>query len=114
VQLKLLLPPSEIEEGLGDRATGAVRRYCINLIPYNQREWRATWLAGLSSLWIGISIAVIGYLLVIYAGALVGPSGNVNLVASTTGWVLVWVGFGFPLDTIPLHPSGVLAAEPRP
>ena len=104
VQLKLLLPPSEIEEGLGDRMTGALRRYCIHRITYNQRERRATWLGGLTSLWVGIPIAFIGYLLVIYAGALVGPSGNVNLVASTTGWVLVWVGFWFPLDTILFTP----------
>jgi hypothetical protein len=41
---------------------------------------------------------------VIYAGALVGPSGNINLVASTTGWVLVWVGFWFPLDTMLFTP----------
>jgi hypothetical protein len=106
VKLRLLLPPSEIEEGLGDRVSGALRRYCIHRITYNQRERRATWLGGLSSLWIGIPIAVIGYLLVIYAGALVGPSGNVNLVASTTGWVLVWVGFWFPLDTILFTPLG--------
>ena len=42
----------------------------------------------------------------IHAGALVGPSGNANLVASTTGWVLVWVGFWFPLDTILFTPLG--------
>jgi len=104
VKLKLLLPPSEIEEDLGDRVTGALRRYCTHRITYNQRERRATWLGGLSSLWVGVPIAFIGYLLVIYAGALVGPSGNVNLVASTTGWVLVWVGFWFPLDTILFTP----------
>jgi len=104
VKLKLLLPPSEIEEDLGDRVTGALRRYCTHRITYNQRERRATWLGGLSSLWVGVPIAFIGYLLVIYAGALVGPSGNVNLVASTTGWVLVWVGFWFPLDTMLFTP----------
>lgn len=104
VKLQLLLPPSQIEEGLDDRVSGALRRYCVHRITYNQRERRATWLGGLSSLWIGIPIAVIGYLLVIYAGALVGPTGNVNLVASTTGWVLVWVGFWFPLDTILFTP----------
>jgi hypothetical protein len=58
----------------------------------------------LSSLWIGIPIAVIGYLLVIYAGSLVGPTGNINLIADTTGWVLVWVGVWFPLDTILFTP----------
>jgi hypothetical protein len=106
VRLELSLPPSEIEEGVSERVGGALRRYCTHRITYNERERRATWLGGLSSLWIGIPIAVIGYLLVIYAGALVGPSGNVNLVASTTGWVLVWVGFWFPLDTMLFTPLG--------
>lgn len=106
VRLELSLPPSEMEEGLGDRVRGALRRYCTHRITYNERERRATWLGGLSSLWVGLPIAFVGYLLVIYAGALVGPSGNVNLVASTTGWVLVWVGFWFPLDTILFTPLG--------
>ena len=106
VRLELALPPAEIEDGVSERLGGALRRYCSHRITYNDRERRATWLGGLSSLWIGIPIAVIGYLLVIYAGALVGPSGNVNLVAPTTGWVLVWVGFWFPQDTILFTPLG--------
>jgi hypothetical protein len=104
VRLELSLPPSEIREGVNEKVGGALRRYCTYRITYNERERRATLLSGLSSLWIGIPIAVIGYLLVIYAGALVGPSGNINLVASTTGWVLVWVGFWFPLDTMLFTP----------
>jgi hypothetical protein len=104
VHLELSLPPSEIEDGSSERVGGALRRYCSHRITYNDRERRATWLGGLSSLWIGIPIAVIGYLLVIYAGSLVGPTGNVNLIADTTGWVLVWVGVWFPLDTILFTP----------
>ncbi len=106
VKLELSLPPSEIEDGLNDRVRGALRRYCTHRITYNERERRATWLGGLSSLWVGVPIAVIGYLLVIYAGTLVGPSGNINLIADTTGWVLVWVGVWFPLDTILFTPLG--------
>ena len=100
VELELSLPPEAIEDDLSDRLRRALRRYCTHRITYNQRERRATRLAGLSSLWIGVPIAVIGYVLVLSAGALVGPSGNTNLVFSTTGWVLVWVGLWFPLDTM--------------
>ena len=47
---------------------------------------------------------VIGYLLVIFEDSLVGHSGNI--VLDTTGWVLVWVGIWFPLDTIFFTPLG--------
>jgi hypothetical protein len=104
VGLELSLPPAEVKEGVNEKIGGALRRYCTYRITYNERERRATMLGGFSMLWIGIPIAVIGYLLVIYAGALVGPSGNINLIASTTGWVLVWVGFWFPLDTMIFTP----------
>ena len=106
VRLQIELPKSKLEEGLAERVAGALRRYCVDRITYNERERRATWLGGLSSLWVGIPIAVAGYLLVIYEGALVGPTGNLNLIADTTGWVLVWVGFWFPLDTILFSPLG--------
>jgi hypothetical protein len=106
VRLQLALPESQLEEGMAERVAGALRRYCVDRITYNERERRATWLGGLSSLWIGIPIAVLGYLLVIYEGALVGSTGTLNLVADTTGWVLVWVGFWFPLDTILFSPLG--------
>ena len=47
---------------------------------------------------------VIGYLLVIFEGRLVGHTGNI--VLDTTGWVLVWVGIWFPLDTFFFSPLG--------
>jgi hypothetical protein len=106
VRLQLELPASQLEDGLAERVAGALRRYCVHRITYNERERRATWLGGLSSLWIGVPIAVVGYLLVIYEGTLVGTTGALNLVTDTTGWVLVWVGFWFPLDTILFTPLG--------
>ena len=56
------------------------------------------------SLWVGVPIVVIGYLLVIFENRLVGRSGNIIL--DTTGWVLVWVGIWFPLDTVFFSPLG--------
>lgn len=106
VRVELSLPPSEFEEGLGDRVSVALRRYCDQRISYNERERRAVRLSGLWSLWIGVPIVVLGYLLVIFAGKLVGSTGNVNLVFDTTGWVLVWVGIWFPLDTVFFTPLG--------
>jgi hypothetical protein len=104
VRLQLSLPPKELENGLGDRLSAALRRYCDQRISYNLRERRAIRLVGLSSLWIGVPIVVIGYLLVIFETSLVGPKGNI--VLDTTGWVLVWVGVWFPLDTFFFTPLG--------
>jgi len=104
VRLHLSLPPTELDDGLGGRLSGALRRYCDHRISYNQRERRAVQLGGLWSLRVGIPIAVIGYLLVIFETSLVGPRGNI--VLDTTGWVLVWVGVWFPLDTLLFTPLG--------
>jgi hypothetical protein len=104
VRLQLSLPPAEFDDDLGDRLSVALRRYCDQRISYNQRERRAVRLGGLWSLWVGVPIVVIGYLLVTFETSLVGPRGNV--VLDTTGWVLVWVGVWFPLDTFFFTPLG--------
>ena len=104
VQLQLSLPTAELDDGLGDRLSVALRRYCDQRISYNERERRAVRLGGLWSLWVGVPIVVIGYLLVIFEDTLVGHTGNIIL--DTTGWVLVWVGIWFPLDTFFFSPLG--------
>ena len=104
VLLQLSLPAGELDDALGDRLSAALRRYCDQRIRYNERERRAVRLGGLQSLWVGVPIVVIGYLLVIFEDRLVGSSGNI--VLDTTGWVLVWVGIWFPLDTVLFTPLG--------
>jgi hypothetical protein len=106
VRLEISLPPSEVSDDLGDRISMALRRYCDQRISYNQRERRAVRLSGLWSLWVGVPLVVIGYLLAIFSGKLVGPTGNTNLVFDTTGWVLVWVGVWWPLDMFFFTPLG--------
>jgi hypothetical protein len=102
VRLQLALPPEQVDDDLGGRLSVALRRYCDQRISYNQRERRAVRLGGLWSLRIGVPIVVIGYLLVIFETSLVGSRGNI--VLDTTGWVLVWVGVWFPLDTLFFSP----------
>jgi hypothetical protein len=104
VRLELSLPSGEYDNALDGRLGVALRRYCDQRISYNERERNATRLGGLRSLWIGLPIVVIGYLLVIFEDRLVGQSGNIIL--DTTGWVLVWVGIWFPLDTLFFSPLG--------
>ena len=106
VRVELSLPSSEFEDDLGDRIGVALRRYCDQRVSYNRRERRSVRLGGLWSLWVGVPIAVVGYLLVIFAGKLVGPVGDTDLVFGTTGWVLVWVGIWWPLDMFFFSPLG--------
>jgi len=102
VRLELSLPSAELDNALSGRLSVALRRYCDQRLAYNGRERRATRLGGIRSLWIGVPIVVLGYLLVIFEDSLVGHSGNI--VLDTTGWVLVWVGIWFPLDTFFFSP----------
>jgi hypothetical protein len=104
VRLHLSLPPAEVTDGTADRVRVALRRYCNQRIRYNERERRAVRLGGVRSLVVGVPIIVLGYLLVIFEGRLVGPTGNI--VLDTTGWVFVWVGIWFPLDTFFFSPLG--------
>jgi hypothetical protein len=103
-RVRLSLPPAEFDDGLADRLSVALRRYCNQRISYNKRERRAVRLDGLWSLWVGVPIVIIGYLLVIFEDTLAGHTGNI--VLDTTGWVLVWVGIWFPLDTFFFSPLG--------
>jgi hypothetical protein len=47
---------------------------------------------------------VLGFTLVIIKGSIVGNTGNANLILDSGGWVLVWVGLWFPLDTLLFTP----------
>jgi hypothetical protein len=104
VRLELALPPGQLDDALEGRLRLALRRYCDQRISYNARERRAVRWGGLRSLWVGVPLVVLGYLLVIFEDRLVGHSGNI--VLDTTGWVLVWVGIWFPLDTVFFSPLG--------
>src|ERR1700743_1954896 len=104
VLLQLSLPAAELDNALGDRLSTALRRYCDQRISYNERERRAVRLGGVRSLWVGVPIVVLGYLLVIFEDRLVGHSGNI--VLDTTGWVLGWGGIWFPLYTFFFGPLG--------
>jgi len=104
VRIELALPPEEVSEGIEQRIGGTLNRYCEHRIAYNQRERRAVRLDGVVSLWIGLPVVVLGFLLVIIKSSIVGASGNANLVLDSGGWVLVWVGLWFPLDTLLFTP----------
>lgn len=104
VLIEMALPPDQISQGMDQRIGRTLNRYCEHRISYNQRERRAVRLDGVFSLWIGLPIVVLGFVLVIIKSSIVGASGNANLVLDSGGWVLVWVGLWFPLDTLLFTP----------
>jgi hypothetical protein len=104
VQIKMALPAREISDGIEQRVERTLKRYCDHRISYNQRERRAVRLDGVVSLWLGFPIVVLGFILVIIKGSIVGNTGNANLILDSGGWVLVWVGLWFPLDTLLFSP----------
>lgn len=104
VQLKVGLPSNRITDGMDNRIARTLNRYCEHRIAYNLRERRAVRRDGVFSLWVGLPIVVIGFVLVIIKSSIVGATGNANLVVDSGGWVLVWVGLWFPLDTLLFSP----------
>lgn len=106
VRIELTLPASQVKEHSGERISASLRRYCDHRISYNWRERRAVRLDGVSSLRVGLPIVILGFLLVIFGPKLTGQTGNTNLVVDTGGWVFVWLGLWFPLDSIFFTPLG--------
>ncbi len=104
VRLELELPSSEIDHQTEAQVQRTLRRYCDHRLSYNQRERRAVRLDGLSSLTIGLPVAVIGILVAILGARAAGTNGNVNVLLDTGGWVLTWVGLWYPLDTLLFTP----------
>ena len=104
VRLEVSLPPAEIDTGVSDRISKTLERYCAHRIAHNKRERRGIRLDGVSSLRLGLPIALLGFLLVIEAPKFFGLRGNSSLALDTGGWILVWVGLWFPLDTLVFTP----------
>lgn len=106
VRLEVYLPDTEVDDGVEERLRRTMRRYCDHRITYNNRERRAMRLDGAASLWIGVPIAAVGFLIVLLDAKLTNTTQNAGLVLDTGGWVLAWVGLWYPLDTMFFSPLG--------
>jgi hypothetical protein len=104
VRIELSMPPTEVDDGTAERIGGTLRRYCDHRIEYNKRDRRAVRYDGLWSLRVGVPIAILGLIAVINTAWVAGRRGNLNLAFESVGWVLVWVGLWFPLDTMLFTP----------
>jgi hypothetical protein len=106
VLLDISLPPGLIEDGQVDRVKRTLKRYCDHRISYNRRERRAVRFDGLSAWRVGLPIAVLGLLVMIWATQ-IDPSEEVRrLVIDHFGFVLAWIGVWYPLDQFFFYPLG--------
>lgn len=104
VRLELELPASDADDATRERVQRTLRRYCQQRMLHNSRERRAAGLNGLSSLRVGLPVAIFGLLISLAGAKLLHITGNTAIVLDTVGWVFVWVGLWFPLDTLLFTP----------
>jgi hypothetical protein len=104
VRLEIRMPPEEIEDGVAERLSRTLRRYCNHRIRYNRRESQAQRVGGISALRIGIPITALGLVLAAVSAKIKPSGGAANLVTDHLGWVLAWIGLWFPLDQFLFNP----------
>jgi hypothetical protein len=104
VRLEIHLPPEELGEGLQERMTRTLRRYCQHRMRYNRRETRGVRIAGISALRIGIPVGAVGFIMVAAATSIHPRGGSLQLIVDHLGWVLMWLGLWFPLDQFLFYP----------
>ncbi len=100
VKLTIELPREKIAEGLVERTTEKVKRYCQFKIEENHKELIALHHQGVSSLWMGLIVLVI-CLALAFTFTLMAQSGINKLLegllqivavlfAASAGWVALW------------------------
>lgn len=104
VRVDIELPAWEATSSTRDRLERTLRRYCQHRMTYNDRERRAVRLDGLSSLRVGLPVAILGLLIALAGAKVLDTTGNTTVVLDAIGWVLAWVGLWFPLDTLLFTP----------
>ena len=106
VQLEIYLPPEEIDDGVTERLSRTLRRYCDHRIRYNRRESISQRVGGVSAIRIGAPICAVGLGLTIAATLLLRAGSLTEALAEQFGWVFVWIGLWFPLDQLIFYPLG--------
>jgi hypothetical protein len=105
VRLDIRIPAEQLVDGLAERVSYSLRRYCEHRIQYNRRERSALRLDGVTALRIGIPITILGLLMTVTSSRFEVPDDDAfKLVLDHLGWVLAWIGLWFPLDSILFYP----------
>ncbi len=98
VRLEIQLPTTEVDDGAAERLRLALGRYCDGRVARNDRERRTLRRSGLSSLKVGLPVAMLGLVIASVTGFF-SPQDDTSL-PNTAGWVLAWVGLWYPLDAM--------------
>jgi hypothetical protein len=104
VRLEIRMPPEEIDDGVAERLSRTLRRYCKHRVRYNRRESQSQRVGGVSALRIGIPVSALGLVLAAVSTKIKPPGGAANLVTDHLAWVLAWIGLWFPLDQFLFNP----------
>jgi hypothetical protein len=99
-RIVVMLPASEITDGIAEILHVALRRYCEARLALVQRETEVAWRQGLRSLRSGSILFLVGLLL--SAGFLEPdvPAFWQNLLGNGVFLVIGWVGLWYPLDLL--------------
>jgi hypothetical protein len=97
LSLDIRVPAAEVTPGSQQAVARAIRRYCEARIHYNLAQRRAALADGLTSLKVGLPVAV--------TGIIVAAVFRTGLPAEVIGAVLTWVGLWYPLDQMLFYPA---------
>ncbi len=104
VRLEIALPPDQIEDGVAERLSRTLRRYCAHRMRYNRSESNSQRFGGVSALRIGAPLCAIGLALTVLSISKLSSGSLSEALAEQLGWVLVWIGLWFPLDQLLFYP----------
>jgi hypothetical protein len=104
VRLEIYLPPAEIDDGVAERISRTLRRYCDHRIRYNRHESNSQRFGGINALRIGGPLCAVGLALTVASISTLREGSIAEALAEQLGWVFVWIGLWFPLDQLLFYP----------
>ena len=100
VQIEVMLPESEISDGLEDRLAVTMRRYCDERSYKNTCHRRSTQRSGVRALRVGLPVTFLGLAITAIAFHIGDSDDPQTAVVDIIGWVLAWLGLWYPFDKL--------------
>jgi hypothetical protein len=97
LEVTIRLPSRLVSPSMSSDLKAQTDQWCAQRIVSNARRARATRIDGVSSLKVGLPVAVGGFLLALLRSQALGGFLQATEIA---GGVVLWIGLWFPLDTI--------------
>ena len=100
VQIEVMLPESEISDGLEERLAVTMRRYCDERSYKNTCHRRSTQRSGVRALRVGLPVTFLGLAITAIAFHIGDSDDPQTAVVDIIGWVLAWLGLWYPFDKL--------------